>query len=129
MSASATAALGRARAESLMDSTIQFFTPGAPVTDPNTGEVTEGQTVVWSGPCRVRPAAYVAREVEIGGGEAFTYDYLISIPWAVTQVLEHHRGTVTFSPDLALAGLTVEVQKVARGSTITARRLACTVVV
>src|SRR5205085_5979167 len=103
--------------------------PGAPVTDPNTGEVTEGQVVVWSGPCRVRPADYVARQAEIGGGEAFTYDYLVSIPWAITEVLEHHRGTVTFSPDLALAGLTMEVQKVARGSTITARRLACTVVV
>lgn len=119
----------RSRAESLMDSTIQFFTPGAPVTDPSTGEVTTGQSVVWSGRCRIRTAGYVAREVEAGGAEVFTYDYLVSIPWSVTQVLEHHRGTVTSCPDLALAGVTVEVQKVARGSTLSARRMACTVVV
>jgi hypothetical protein len=119
----------RQRAESLMDSTIQFFTAGTPVTDPNTGEVVTPQTVVWSGPCRIRSADYVARQIEVGGAEAFTYDYLISVPWSVTQIIEHLRGTVTSSPDLALAGLTVEVQKVARGSTLSARRLACTVVV
>ena len=118
-----------AYAEALMDSTIQFFTSGDPVTDPSTGEVTTVQQVVWSGPCRIRPAAYVARSVEVGGAEMFTYDYLVSIPWSVTEVIEHMRGTVTSCPDLALAGVTVEVQKVARGSTISARRLACTVVV
>jgi hypothetical protein len=40
-------------------------------------------------------------------------------------VIEGHRLTVTFSPDLALVGITVEVQKVDRGDNITARRLAC----
>ena len=112
-----------------MDSAIQFFTSGEDVTDPSTGEVTRGQTVIWSGPCRIRPAATQASETEAGGAELFTYDYLVSIPWAVTEVLEHMRGTVTDCPDLALAGVTMEVQRVARGSTITARRLACTVVV
>jgi hypothetical protein len=119
----------RRRAESMMDSQIQFFTTGEPVTDPSTGEVTNPQEVVWSGPCRIRPATQQATETEVGGGEVFTYDYLVSIPWAVTSVLEHMRGTVTYCPDLTLAGVTVEVQRVARGSTITARRLACTVVV
>ena len=112
-----------------MDSSVQFFTPGEPVTDPNTGEVTRGQQVVWSGRCRIRPAATQATETDAGGLELFTYDYLVSIPWSVTEVIEHHRGTVTFCPDLALAGVTMEVQRVARGSTISARRLACTVVV
>lgn len=110
-----------------MDSTIQFFTPGEPVTDPSTGEVTRPGTVVWSGPCRIRPAAY--RTIEIGGAERFAYDYLVSIPYEVTTVLEHHRGTVTYCPDLALAGVTLQVEKVDRGPTITARRLMCTVVV
>lgn len=116
-----------------MDSTIQFFTSGAAVTDPSTGEVVTSQTVVWSGPCSIRPAGAnsggAATEAEIGGGEAFIYDYLVKIPWSVVSVVEHLRGTVTSSPDLALAGVTMEVQKVARGSTLTARRLACTVVV
>jgi hypothetical protein len=123
------AADGRKLAESLMDSTIQFFTPGTKVTDPNTGEVTTGQNVVWAGKCRIRPADHQANVAEAGAVEFFTYDYLVSVPWSVTKVIEHMRGTVTFCPDLALAGVTMEVQKVDRGSTITARRLACTVVV
>lgn len=129
MSAASTAARGQRFADSQFDSTIQFFTPSEPITDPNTGQVTDSQTVVWSGPCRIRPAGPTGRAIELGGGEVFTYDYLVSIPWSVTSVIEHLRGTVTSCPDLALAGLTVEVQKVARGSTITARRLECTVVV
>jgi hypothetical protein len=116
----------RARAESLMTSTATFFTPGVPVTDPNTGEVTTSQTTVWAGACRVRPAGTQANQIVVGGAQAFAFDYLVSIPFAVTAVFEGIRGTVTASPDPALVGITVEVQKVARGDAITARRLACT---
>ena len=119
----------RAEAEGLFDSTIQFFVPGEDVTDPSTGEVTRANTVVWSGPCAIRPAGDRSQETEFGGAEVFVYDYLVKIPWSVTTVVEHLRGTVTSCPDLALAGITMEVQKVARGSRITTRRLACTVVV
>jgi hypothetical protein len=123
------AGLGRQLAESLMDSQIQFFTPGEDVTDPNTGEVTSTQEVVWAGKCRIRPADAVARTADVGGVEVFAFDYLVSIPWSVTEVFERMRGTVTDCPDLALAGVTMEVQRVARGSHISARRLMCTVVV
>lgn len=119
----------RARAESLMASQITFFTPGLPVTDPVTGEVTDTQTTVWFGPCRIRPAGPASSALTVGGAEVFTFDYLISIPFAVTSVIEHLRGTVTGSPDPALVGITVEVQKVDRGDHISARRLACTEVV
>ena len=119
----------RRYAESLMDSTIQFFTTGDPVTDPSTGEVTDAQVVVWSGKCRIRPYDSLSSATEVGGAETFTYDYLVSVPWSVTEVVEHMHGTVTFCPDLALAGVTMEVQKVYRGSTLTARRMACTVAV
>jgi hypothetical protein len=125
VSATATAALGRARAESLMTSTCTVFTPGAPITDPNTGEVTDSQTTVWFGPCRVRPAGRQSNPQTIGGAEAFVFDYLVSLPFSATTVIEGHRLTVTASPDPALVGITVEIQKVDRGDNITARRLYC----
>jgi hypothetical protein len=129
VSAHSTALRGRAMAARLMTSTMQFFTPGKPVTDPNTGRVTRPQGVVWVGPCRIRPAGTQASTAEAGGAEVFAYDYIVSIPFEVTTVVEHMRGTVTDSPDPALAGITVEVQKVDRGDHITARRLSCTEVV
>jgi hypothetical protein len=60
-----------------------------------------------------------------GGAQVFAFDYLVSVPFAVTDVQEGHRVTVTASPDPALVGVTVEVQKVDRGEHITARRLSC----
>jgi len=126
--ASRAAAQGRLLAEAQMDSTIQFFTPGGEVTDPNTGEVTKGTHVVWAGPCRIRPAVNISRQVDAGDLALFRFEYIVSIPYAVTDVIERLRGTVTYSPDLALAGLTVEVISVARGSSVTARRLMCRVV-
>jgi hypothetical protein len=116
----------RARAEALMSSTCTVFTPGAPITDPNTGEVTSTQTTVWFGPCRARPAGRQSYPAQVGGAEEFAFDYLISLPFSVSSVVEKMRLTVTGSPDAALVGITVEIQKVDRGDHVTARRLACT---
>lgn len=122
-------ATARSRAESLMTSQMTFFTSGEAVTDPNTGEVSRSQDVVWFGKVRIRPAtATQSREVDVGGAELFAYDYVVAAPFEATDLIEHLRGTVTESPDPALVGITMEVQRVARGDNITARRLACTVV-
>lgn len=100
--------------------------PTGRTTDPTTGEVTDtlGATV-YTGACRVRPASAQAATAEAGGAEVFVFDYLISIPFAESDVAEGHRVTITASPDPALAGVEVEVQKVARGDTLSARRLLC----
>lgn len=126
MNVAQVAAMGRAMAESMMTSTCTVFTPGEPITDPATGEVTEAQETVWFGPCRVRPADTQASAMAVGGEEVFIFDYLVSIPFAVDSVIEGQRLTVTESRDPALVGITVEIRKVARGDDITARRLACT---
>jgi hypothetical protein len=107
-----------------MTSACTVFAPGEPVTDPQTGEVTDTQGAVWSGPCRIRPAGATGT-LEVGGAEMFTYDYVVSLPASVDAVVAGHRLTVTASPDAALAGVTMEVQRVDRGDTITARRLFC----
>jgi hypothetical protein len=95
-------------------------------TDPTTGAVTPTPgAVVYAGPCRVRPAGREAQTAQAGGAEVFAFDYLVSVPFSVTGVAEGQRLTVTASPDPALVGVEVEVQKVDRGEHITARRLSC----
>jgi hypothetical protein len=120
-------ASARSYAEALMSSACTIAPRGTtPTTDPDTGDVTfPAGVAVYSGPCRVRPADLQARTAEAGGAEIYTFDYLVSIPFSVTGVQEGHRVTVTASPDPALVGVALEVQKVSRGETITARRLSC----
>jgi hypothetical protein len=119
--------MARAAAESLMSSTCTIRQRGTgPVTNPTTGAVTfPAGATVYSGRCRVRPSGTQGSTAEAGGAELFVFDYLISVPFAVTGVAEGHRVTIDASPDPALVGAEVEVQKVDRGEHITARRLAC----
>jgi hypothetical protein len=93
----------RQRAESLMSSicTIRSRATGS-TTDPDTGEVTDTPGgVVYSGICRVRPAGPEAQHTDAGGAEMFQFDYLVSVPFAVTGVAEGHRLQVTASADPA----------------------------
>jgi hypothetical protein len=111
-----------------MSSTCTIRVPGgAPVMNATTGAMTVPLgAVVYSGKCRVRPVtARGGGIVEAGGAELFTFDYLVSVPFSVTGVQEGHRLTVVTSPDAALVGVEVQVQKVDRGEPITARRLSC----
>ena len=128
MTAHGAALQGRRIAESLMTSTctIREKSAGEPVTDPNSGAVTypEGD-VVYSGRCRVRPEGRQAQTAEAGGAELFTFDYLVSVPFSVTGVIEGMPCKIDTSSDPDLIGVTVEVRKVDRGEHITARRLSC----
>jgi hypothetical protein len=127
VTATSVAIRGRLAAEREMTSACTIAPRGTtPTTDPDTGEVTfPAGTPVYSGKCRVRPAGTQGSTLEAGGAEVFAFDYLVSVPFSVTGVQEGHRVTVTASPDPALVGVTVEVQKVDRGEHITARRLSC----
>lgn len=117
--------VARSFAESLMSSACTVFTAGEEVTDPITGEVTRTNETVWFGPCRVRPADRQGADVSVGGAELRSYDFQVSIPFAVSTVLNSHRLTITESPDASLVGRTLEVQDVHAGDHITARRLLC----
>jgi hypothetical protein len=127
MSAQAAAARGRARAKTLLGSTCTVFTSGEPTTDPNTGQVTRAKAVVYTGPCKVRPAltGLTALSDDIGGGETFRFDYRVSLPFEEDGVIEGMRLTVTSCPDPSMVGLTLEVQRIDRGDFLTARRLIC----
>lgn len=95
-------------------------------TNPDTGEVVPvAGTQRYVGKCRVRPAGRDASEFTTPGDQPFRFDYVISVPFSVASVVEGDRLAITASPDPALVGVEVEVQKVDRGEHITARRLAC----
>lgn len=108
-----------------MTSTCTVFAAGTEVTDPVTGEVTRTAVTIWAGPCRVRPSARQGVDVSVGGAELRAFDFLVSIPFSVTDVITKHRLTITASPDESLIGRTLEVQDVAAGDHLTARRLSC----
>lgn len=118
----------RAEAESLMTATctIRDSETGEPTTDADTGKVTPAVgDVVYSGPCRVRPTGAEATTADAGAVEVFTFDYLVSVPFFVTAVMEGHRLTIDDSPDPALVDVELKIERVARGEHITARRLFC----
>lgn len=131
MTAAAVAEQGRLLAELLMTSVCVIRERGTGRTfDPNTGEdVATPGAVVYDGKCRVRPAGRESHELQSGGAEVFTFDYVVSVPFSVSGVREGHRLTVTASPDPDLPGVELEVRKVDRGEHITARRLVCAEVV
>ncbi len=117
----------RRLAESQMISTCDIRAKdGEAVMDPVTGAVLHpAGTLRYSGPCRLRPAGREANVSTAGGGEVFAFDYVVSVPFAVANIAEGDELTVQSSPDPALVGKVIEVQKVDRGESITARRLYC----
>jgi hypothetical protein len=127
VSATTAAVRGRILIESQMTSTCSIAPPGAePVTDPDTGEVTFPPGVaVYTGKCRVRPMGTQSQTVEAGSAELFEFDYQVSVPFAAVGIREHMLLTIDSSPDPDAAGLVLEIQQVARGEHITARRLLC----
>lgn len=120
-----TAALGAAFAESLMSATCELRErEGDPVTDPNTGEATVPVgALVYAGRCHIRPGG--GSPVVVEGGEAFSYDFQVSLPATVSGATGGQLLTVTGSPDPDLIGRVLEVQEVDRGDYRTARRLQC----
>lgn len=130
MTVAAAVRAGRALAESLMTSTCTIRDrSGGSVMDPDTLEYTATPgAVVYSGKCRIRPAAGPAGDSstrEIGGVEMYAFDYLVSVPFVVADVREGQRVTIDSSADPALVGVELEVSHVDRGEHITSRRLQC----
>jgi hypothetical protein len=130
MTAQATAARGRAAAERIMldTCTIRAEVAGASRTfNSSTGDYDPAQgDVIYSGKCRVKDATFRALEVEAGDAPQIVTQLVVSIPIAVTGILERQTLTVDTSiDDPALAGQVVRIVNVPHGSFMTARRLVC----
>lgn len=76
----------RAQAESLMKDTVVVSHPGAPVTDPVTGDVTVPLTDVYVGRCKVQQTV-AQSSTPTAGGHVFTVQSArLDIPVGVTGV-------------------------------------------
>ena len=65
---------GRREAESLMLDMCTVSRLGEPVTDPETGVVTPGETFVYSGPCKVQQTISQASNPSAGGHQFTVQD-------------------------------------------------------
>jgi hypothetical protein len=116
----------RGEAEAAMASSCTITRPGSDVTDPDTGEVTNSGTQVYSGKCRIRPAQAWGR-MAIVAGETVTPDtFQVSVPFAVTGIRRGDLVTVDASPDADCIGRKWYVRFTPdMGDNVTARRLLC----
>lgn len=132
MTAAAAAERGRRLAESLMTATctITAAAAGEPVWDAESGTYTKpDRGVVYSGPCRVKPASTWGREAEAGEAQVTPSTFRVSIPFAAAGSADVRQGmqlVVDASSDAALIGRRFEVRFTPdMGEHITARRLLC----
>lgn len=129
MSAGSVTLAGRSAAEALMTDTCTVTRPGAtePVYDPGTDTYTyPGGTEVYSGKCRVKQADTIDQDRQAGEAVVGARRYVVSLPMSVTGVRRGDSVTVDTSVlDGALPGVVLRVLGAAKGSQITARRLAC----
>ena len=80
MSAVAATLRGREAAEALMLDACTVTRPGDPVTDPDTGSVTPGSTLVYSGPCKVQQTISQASNPSAGGHSFTVQDSRVDFP-------------------------------------------------
>lgn len=72
MTAPDAALRGRVKAEAQMLDTCTITRPGTPVTDPNTGDVTNTPTTVYTGKCKVQSSNTMAANATEAGERVFT---------------------------------------------------------
>jgi hypothetical protein len=123
------AATARAAAEAEMKSTCTITRDGDGdrTWDEATGTYTDPPRVtVYSGKCRIRPAATWGRPVEAGELRIMLSAFRVSVPFGVTGVAVDQKVKIDTSPDPALAGRTLVVRFIPdMGDDITARRVIC----
>lgn len=124
--------MARAYAEAGMTSTCTVTKDGdgEPVWNGETGTyVDPPRAVVYSGPCRVKPASTWGRTTNAGEVQVTPSTFGVSIPFAAAGSAAVRQGMqvqVDTSADLALIGRRFEVRFTPdMGDHITARRLLC----
>lgn len=97
MSAVSAALRGRKMAEKLMIDTCTISRPGATVTDPETGAVTNTKTTVYTGKCKVQSKAAAIQSAEAGGAQFTVVSREVHIPANAAQVRDGDEVEITAS--------------------------------
>ena len=87
----------REQAESLMLDTCTIDRPGEPVTDPETGDVTNTPTTVYSGKCKVQSKDSATANPEAGGATFTVVSRQVHIPANAADVQDGDVVTLTAS--------------------------------
>ena len=87
----------RAQAESLMVDTCTIARPGEPVTDPDTGNVTDSNTPVYSGICKVQSKDSSVATPDVAGASFVVVSRQVHIPAGAADVKNGDVVTVTAS--------------------------------
>ena len=128
MTAAGATMTGRALAESLMADACTVTRVTSQTLNESTGVLSDTATTVYTGKCRVRTAASDA-QTSAGDRATMTRDFVVHLPASVTAVQVDDVVTVTASAlDPGLVNLVLTVAGEARGTHVTARRLACVAV-
>ena len=77
---------GRRHAESLMKDVVVISRPGAPITDPDTGEVSTSLTDVYAGPCKFQQTIAQSSNPEAGEHRFTVQSARLDIPVSVVGV-------------------------------------------
>lgn len=123
MSAVDAALRGRLAADALMLDACTVQRPGVPVTDPETGVVAPGLTLIYTGKCKVQRTISQASN-PTAGGHSFTVqdsrvDFPVSVgPFAVDDVVTLTASTL----DTQLVGRAFRVVELFHKSYATAQR-------
>ena len=86
MSAADAVLAGRREAEALMVDACTIERPGEPVTDPDTGNVTDSTTPVYSGKCRVQSKDSSVATPDVAGASFVVVSRQVHIPAGVADV-------------------------------------------
>ena len=117
---------GRRAARALMTDSCTIRQPSTQVLNGTTGDyaVTPG-TVVYDGPCRVKPYTRPPKQVEAGERPVLEDLWIVSVPLSAVGVKPWMPMSITASGDTALVGLALTIRETKGGTTVTARRLVC----
>ena len=117
--------LSRARvaAERLMLDECTITRPGEPVTDPDTGEVTNGGTLVYAGPCKVQSKDSATSSPEAGGHSFTVVSRQVHIPAESADVRDGDVVTITAARTPQLVGKVYRVDGFTPDSYDTAFRI------
>jgi len=97
MSAADAVLAGRQAAEALMVDTCRITSGGEPVTDPDTGEVTNARTTVYEGKCKVQSKDSATSTPEAGGATFTVVSRQVHIPANAAEIHDGYEVEVTGS--------------------------------
>lgn len=88
---------GRRAAEALMVDTCRITSPGTPVTDPDTGNVTTPRTTVYEGRCKVQSKDSAVSSPEAGGATFTVVSRQVHIPANAANVKDGYEVEILTS--------------------------------